>query len=244
MLINKPGLITRRSLLKSTAAAGAALAVGTGGVSMFNVRSAYSQNLPNPADVLAKINVGTMVKKEYRDQYKLGDNDELWDPKKDWIRTVDWEAVRKEHAGKTVRFAIGAADRESAQEQIEPFAQLSGIKIELVAIPDDSMYDKVVAEFLSGNAGFDAIQFFSPWLGDFGAQGFLKPLDEYISKWGVALRRLLRDLSAELWPLGRQGHARHSLRLRHPAWSTSVRRSSRRSASTPIASRRFRPMTR
>ncbi|MGL6181607.1 MAG: ABC transporter substrate-binding protein, partial [Aestuariivirga sp.] len=185
MLIKKPGVITRRSLLKSTAAAGAALAAGTGGVSLFNVRSAYSQNLPNPADVLAKINVGNMVKKEYREQYKLGDNDELWDPKRDWIRTVDWEAVRKEHAGKTVRFAIGAADRESAQEQIEPFAQLSGIKIELVAIPDDSMYDKVVAEFLSGNASFDAIQFFSPWLGDFGAQDFLKPLDEYVAKWGL-----------------------------------------------------------
>lgn len=183
MPITKPGLITRRSLLKSTAAAGAALAVGTGAVPLVNIRRAYAQALPNPADVLAKINVGNVVKKEYREQYKLGDNDELWDPTKDWIRTVDWEQVRKEHAGKTVRFAIGAADRESAQDQIEPFAQLSGIKIELVPIPDDSMYDKVVAEFLSGNASFDAIQFFSPWLGDFAAQGFLKPLDEYVAKW-------------------------------------------------------------
>ena len=185
MPIIKPGLITRRSLLKSTAAVGAALAVGTGAVPLVNIRRAYAQALPNPADVLAKINVGNMVKKEYREQYKLGDNDELWDPTKDWIRNVDWESVRKEHAGKTVRFAIGAADRESAQDQIEPFAQLSGIKIELVPIPDDSMYDKVVAEFLSGNASFDAIQFFSPWLGDFAAQGFLKPLDDYVSKWGV-----------------------------------------------------------
>ncbi len=39
MLTTKNG-ITRRSLLKSTAAAGAALAAGTGGVSLFNVRSA------------------------------------------------------------------------------------------------------------------------------------------------------------------------------------------------------------
>ena len=99
--------------------------------------------------------------------------------RKDWIRTVDWEAVRKEHAGKTVRFAVGAADRESAESQTQPFADLSGIKIDVVSIPDDAMYDKVVAEFLSGNAGFDAIQFFSPWLGDFAAQGFLKPLDEW-----------------------------------------------------------------
>ncbi|MCA0433441.1 MAG: extracellular solute-binding protein [Proteobacteria bacterium] len=181
MKLTKSGLVTRRSLLKSTAATGAAL---TAGLPLFNINRAFA-DMPNPADVLAKINVGNMVKKEYREQYKLGDNDELWDPKKDWIRTVDWEAVRKEHAGKTVRFAIGAADRESAQEQTQPFADLSGIKIDLVAIPDDSMYDKVVAEFLSGNAGFDAIQFFSPWLGDFGAQGFLKPLDEYIAKWAL-----------------------------------------------------------
>ena len=172
--------LSRRSLLKATAATGAAAAVG--GVNMFNVTGAFAA-MPNPADVLAKINVGTMVNKDYRAQYKLGDNDELWDPKKDWIRTVDWEAVRKEHAGKTVRFAIGAADREAAAGQTKPFEELSGIKIDLVAIPDDSMYDKVVAEFLSGNAGFDAIQFFSPWLGDFAAQGFLKPLDEYVAKW-------------------------------------------------------------
>lgn len=83
MPITKSGLITRRSLLKSTAAVGAALAVGTGAVPLVNIRRASAQNLPNPADVLAKINVGNMVKKEYREQYKLGDNDELWDPKKD-----------------------------------------------------------------------------------------------------------------------------------------------------------------
>ncbi|MFN0193493.1 MAG: ABC transporter substrate-binding protein, partial [Aestuariivirga sp.] len=182
MMRRKSGILTRRNVLKSSAAL-AATAVAGSGVSLFNVRSAYSQDLPNPADVLAKINVGNMVKKEYRDQYKLGDNDELWDSSKDWIRTVDWEAVRKEHSGKTVRFAVGAADRESAEGQTQPFADLSGIKIDVVAIPDDSMYDKVVAEFLSGNAGFDAIQFFSPWLGDFAAQGFLKPLDEYVAKW-------------------------------------------------------------
>jgi multiple sugar transport system substrate-binding protein len=173
--------LSRRSFLKSSAALGAVAA--TGGVSTFHIGKAWAQNLPNPADVLAGLNVGKFVKKEYREQYKLGDNDELWDPKKDWIRTADWEGIRKEHAGKTVRFAVGAADRESAVEQAKPFEELSGIKIDVVAIPDDTMYDKVVAEFLSGNAGFDAIQFFSPWLGDFAAQGFLKPLDEYVAKW-------------------------------------------------------------
>lgn len=179
--------LTRRSLLRSTAATGATALIGTGGVSLFNVGRTRAASMMNPADVLAKINVGNMVKKEYREQYKLGDDDQLWDPTKDWIRTVDWEAVRSQHAGKTVRFAIGAADRESAQDQVKPFADLSGITIELVAIPDDSMYDKVVAEFLSGNASFDALQFFSPWLGDFAAQGFLAKLDDYAAKWKLPL---------------------------------------------------------
>jgi multiple sugar transport system substrate-binding protein len=186
MLDNNKAIINRRSLLK-LAAAGAAVLTGATGLPLFSVRRSFAASLPDPAQVLANINVGNYVKKEYREQYKLGDNDELWDPKKDWIRTVDWEAVRKEHAGKTVRFAIGAADRESAQDGLKPFLDLSGINVDLVPIPDDSMYDKVVAEFLSGNASFDALQFFSPWLGDFAAQGFLKPLDEYAAKWNLPL---------------------------------------------------------
>jgi multiple sugar transport system substrate-binding protein len=100
---------------------------------------------------------------------------------------VDWEKVRQEQAGKTVRFAIGAADQESAAEGLKPFEQLSGIKVELVPIPDDSFYDKAVAEFISGNASFDALQFFSPWLGDFAAPGFLAPLDEFAAKWSLPL---------------------------------------------------------
>jgi multiple sugar transport system substrate-binding protein len=187
MVQKRTGSLSRRSLLKSAAGVSAAAIAGMGGITAFNVRRGLAAELPDPASVLAKINVGNYVKKEYRDQYKLGDDDLLWDPAKDWIRTVDWEAVRKEHAGKKVRFAIGAADRESAQDGTAPFKELSGIDIELVAIPDDSMYDKVVAEFLSGNASFDALQFFSPWLGDFAAQGFLAKLDDHAAKWKLPL---------------------------------------------------------
>src|SRR4051794_22355147 len=186
-MLHKTTKLSRRSLLKSATAFGGAALAGSGGLATFNVRRSLAAQLPDPASVLAKINVGNYVKKEYREQYKLGDNDLLWDPAKDWIRTVDWEAVRKEHSGKKVRFAIGAADRESAQDATQPFKDLSGIDIELVAIPDDSMYDKVVAEFLSGNASFDALQFFSPWLGDFAAQGFLAKLDDHAAKWKLPL---------------------------------------------------------
>ena len=102
-------------------------------------------------------------------------------------RTVDWEAVRSQLSDTTVRFAVGAADAESAADGLTPFEALSGIKVELVPIPDDSMYDKVVAEFISGNAAFDALQFFSPWMGDFAAPGFLYPLDDFADKWGLPL---------------------------------------------------------
>ena len=102
MLHKSAGSLSRRSLLKSGAAFGAAGLIGTSGVSLFNVRRSLAASLPDPASVLAKINVGNYVKKDYRELYKLADDEPLWDPQKDWIRTVDWEQVRKEFAGKTV----------------------------------------------------------------------------------------------------------------------------------------------
>ena len=186
MPIKRPDL-SRREFLGSSIAAGASLGAATTGVSLFSVSRGLAASLPDPASVLAQINVGNYVKKEYRDQYKLTDDELLWDPAKDWIRNVDWESVRKTFAGKTVKFAIGAADAESAQDGLKPFEQLSGMKVELVPIPDDSLYDKVIAEFISGNASFDALQFFSPWLGDFAAPGFLAKLDEYADKWKLPL---------------------------------------------------------
>ena len=86
-----------------------------------------------------------------------------------------------------MKFAIGAADAESAADGLKPFQELSGITVELVPIPDDCFYDKVVAEFISGNASFDALQFFSPWLGDFAAPGFLSKLDDFAAKWKLPL---------------------------------------------------------
>ena len=174
--------LTRRSFLQSSIATGAVCGLGGG----LATPSFAQSGLPDPAAVLADISVEKYVRADYRDLYGMT-NDPLWDPAKDWIRTVDWEAVRSEQAGKTVRFAIGAADQESAAEGLVPFEKLSGIKVELVPIPDDSFYDKAIAEFISGNASFDALQFFSPWLGDFAAPGFLAPLDDYVAKWNLPL---------------------------------------------------------
>ncbi|MBA4204470.1 ABC transporter substrate-binding protein [Pannonibacter phragmitetus] len=177
------GNLSRRSFLKAgTAAAGASL-IGTS----WSTRLLAQSGLPDPQTVLDDISISKYVRADYQKLYGLTDSKPLWDPAKDWIRTCDWEAVRKEFAGTTVRFAIGAADQESAAEGLDPFEALSGIKVELVPIPDDSFYDKAVAEFISGNASFDALQFFSPWLGDFAAPGFLAPLGDYAEKWKLPL---------------------------------------------------------
>ncbi|MCA8878399.1 MAG: extracellular solute-binding protein [Rhodobacteraceae bacterium] len=175
--------VSRRAFLKSGAAIGAATAAG--GVAS-PLLAAGAGDLPDPQSVLDRISVKQYVRKDYQDLYHMS-GEPLWDPALDWIRNVDWEEIRSEQAGKTVRFAIGAADQESAAEGLEPFEQLSGIKVELVPIPDDSFYDKAIAEFISGNASFDALQFFSPWLGDFAAPGFLARLDDYAEKWKLPL---------------------------------------------------------
>ena len=121
---NSVGKLSRRKLLKAGAALGLSALPAAGGLPLFNVRRSFAQDAADPAEVLNKINVGGYVKKEYRDLYKLKDDDLLWDPKKDWIRNVDWEQVRKEFAGKTVKFAIGAADAESAADGLKPFEAL------------------------------------------------------------------------------------------------------------------------
>ncbi|MDW3223348.1 MAG: extracellular solute-binding protein [Paracoccaceae bacterium] len=174
--------LSRRSFLKSSSAAGFA----AGGLS-FGSAALADGHLPDPQSVLDDISINKYVRQDYRDLYGMSDDKPIWDSNKDWIRTVDWEAVRSELAGTTVRFAIGAADAESAAEGLVPFEKLSGITVELVPIPDDSFYDKALAEFISGNASFDALQFFSPWLGDFAAPGFLASLDDYADKWGLPL---------------------------------------------------------
>jgi multiple sugar transport system substrate-binding protein len=175
------GAVSRRSFLRATAAVG--VTAGLGGIA---TPSLAKTALPDVKSVLDGISVEGYVRADYRKLYNMT-NEPLWDPAKDWIRAVDWEKVRSEQAGKTVRFAIGAADQESAAEGLKPFEQLSGIKVELVPIPDDSFYDKAVAEFISGNASFDALQFFSPWLGDFAGPGFLAELDDYAAKWKLPL---------------------------------------------------------
>ena len=191
--MKRTGTLSRRSFMKRGSALGLTAVNGGSAAGLLAAGSTWSGklladgHLPDPQSVLDGISVSQYVREDYQALYGMSDDKPLWDPAKDWIRTVDWEKVRSELSGTTVRFAIGAADAESAAEGLVPFEALSGISVELVPIPDDSFYDKALAEFISGNASFDALQFFSPWLGDFAAPGFLYSLEEFADKWSLPL---------------------------------------------------------
>ena len=175
--------ITRRDVLSGTAVAAGAFAAPM----ILKRSAAFGQALPDPDKVLSEIKLGNYVKPAYLEQFGLGPDDVIWDPDKDWIRTVDWERVRREFSGQTTRFAVGAADAQSVQERLEPFRQLSGMDVEVIPIPDDSLFDKVMTDFQAGAGRFDAVQYFSPYLGDFAAPGFLHPLEDYVDKWNYDL---------------------------------------------------------
>ena len=69
------------------------------------------------------------VKKEYREHNMLGGHDELWDPKKDWIRTVDWKPCAKEHAADRC-VCHWRRDRGIGPDGIKPFLETLGINVE------------------------------------------------------------------------------------------------------------------
>jgi multiple sugar transport system substrate-binding protein len=171
--------ISRRQFVKSTALAAGALAAPT----IWRVDAAFADTLPDPDEVLKTINLGNYVNKQYLEQFGLGPDDLLWDPKLDWIRTADWEAIRSKFAGQTVRFAMGAADASSVSTYIDPFRKLSGMQVEVVAIPDAQLFDKAITNFQTKAGRFDAIEYFSPYLGDFAAPGYLYDISEFVEKW-------------------------------------------------------------
>ena len=109
------GRLSRRSFMRSASVAGIAAAGSSWGGKLL-----AASHLPDPQSVLDEISISKYVRADYRDLYGMSDDKPIWDMSKDWIRTVDWEAVRSELAGTTVRFANGAADTESAAENSIP----------------------------------------------------------------------------------------------------------------------------
>lgn len=58
----------------------------------------------------------------------------------------------------------------------------AGVNIKTIEVPFEGVYDKEKTEFVAGTCAFDVATFYPAYLGDFAGNGYLEPLDSYISK--------------------------------------------------------------
>jgi len=89
--------LSRRSFIKKSTALGVAGAAASISPPFISRGFALTRD---PQTILDEISVKNYVREDYQELYKMS-GDPIWDPAKDWIRTVDWEAVREAQAGKT-----------------------------------------------------------------------------------------------------------------------------------------------
>jgi multiple sugar transport system substrate-binding protein len=57
-----------------------------------------------------------------------------------------------------------------------------GINIEIVEVPFADVYQVLKTEFVAGSGAFDVVTFYPSFIGDFAGNGYLLPLDDYITR--------------------------------------------------------------
>ncbi len=57
-----------------------------------------------------------------------------------------------------------------------------GITIEIVEVPFADVYQKLKTEFVGQTGAFDVVTFYPAYIGDFASNGYLEPLDGYITR--------------------------------------------------------------
>ena len=65
------------------------------------------------------------------------------------------------------------------------FEQLTGVKVNVVELPNEEIYPKTILEHQAGTGAYDAVLMSPAWLADLVANGAIVPLDPYIEKYGV-----------------------------------------------------------
>lgn len=58
----------------------------------------------------------------------------------------------------------------------------AGISIQIIEVPFEGVYEKEKTEFVAGTGAFDVVTFYPAYIGDFADNGYLEPLDDYITK--------------------------------------------------------------
>lgn len=57
-----------------------------------------------------------------------------------------------------------------------------GITIEITEVPFEDVYQKLKTEFVGQTGAYDVVTFYPAYLGDFASNGYLEPLDDYMSR--------------------------------------------------------------
>ncbi len=63
----------------------------------------------------------------------------------------------------------------------DDFAQM-GINIEIVQVPFAEVYQQEKTEFVAGSGAFDVVTFYPAYIGDFASNGYLLPLDDFMTR--------------------------------------------------------------
>ena len=101
------------------------------------------------------------------------------------------------------------------------FEELTGAKINVVAVPLSQLYAKVMTPFLTGIGAYDAIIFPPNWSGDIMGGGYLEPLPEKMLKsaqWGEVIQvyRYLQTWGGKIYGVPIDGD-KHFLAYRRDA---------------------------
>lgn len=100
-------------------------------------------------------------------------------------------------ADRTVTWAtIAGFYTDIAKERAAEFTASTGIKVEIVEIDLQSMYDKEVLDMAGGTGAYDIVTWNLSWLGQWAGNGWVEPLDAYIAKDDAQLK--LDDLAPTL----------------------------------------------
>jgi len=137
--------------------------------------SAYAlSEFPKAKDYLNEKNVSPVILKKapLPDDYIFPN---------DWVKTFDWAAVRKQFEGTEITIAGEGTDMGAPQMFVDHFQKLSGIKVNLIGIPPENLFEKLLIAFASKVSTYDGIEYYSVNQPVFAP--FLEDLGPYIDKY-------------------------------------------------------------
>lgn len=85
------------------------------------------------------------------------------------------------YAGTTVRFLRHAGyDADLMQAEFAQFTEETGIEVQMDTVPYSDLHSKEVVELSSGSGTYDLIAIPDFWVAEYGAAGWLQPLNAYL----------------------------------------------------------------